>query len=123
MGLKKKKKALFNIKKLLNKRGMFVLCDPIILFDPEKDKELFNSVYRYLIAETTPTKIYEKYIKPYFEDDNYIYSWDDMKKYTPQKNWYYSIKDLETMLNETDMKIDQVEKICPFFGILCITNN
>jgi len=45
-----------------------------------------------------------------------------MKKYTPKKNWYYSLKDLEPMLDELNMEISKIDEICPFFGILCITH-
>jgi len=63
MEQKGEKKALSNIKKLLKREGVFVLCDTIILFDPVKEEKYFNEIYRYLIEKTTPTKIYEKYIK------------------------------------------------------------
>lgn len=122
IALNNKKEALSNIKKLLGKNGIFVLCDTIILFDPIKEKELFNKTYRYLIEKTTPTKTYESSIKKYFEDNAYVYSWEDMKKYTPEKYWYYSLSDLQSILNDLAMKIIKIDEICPFFGILSITN-
>ncbi|MDK2951056.1 MAG: hypothetical protein PWQ77_721 [Kosmotogales bacterium] len=117
-----KRKALANVKKALNEGGRFILCDTLILFNPFSELEFFNSVYRYLLSRTTPDSIYEKYIKPNMEEDSYIYSWEDMKKYTPEKFWYYSLNELETIVDELEMKIEEIEKLSPFFGILKITN-
>jgi hypothetical protein len=57
------------------------------------------------------------------EEESYIYSWEDMKKYTPEKFWYYSLNELETMVDELEMKIEETEKLSPFFGILKITKH
>ncbi len=115
-----RRKSIKNIKCCLSEAGRFILCDTLMLFDPEKDRSKFNEIYRYLLPITTPRKIYEKYIKPYIEDDFYQYSWDDMKKYTPKNNWYYSIKDLEKELDKNAMEIESIDEITPFFGILSI---
>ncbi len=107
---------------MLKKDGSFILCDTLILFDPYENQELFNKTYRYLLEKTTPKKIYEKYIKKHFEDRTYIYSWDDMKKYTPKESQFYCIKELLNLLQELEMKITNIDEICPFFGIINIEN-
>ncbi len=122
MNLKHKRKALNNVKKTLKKDGVFILCDTLILFDPYENQELFNKTYRYLLKKTTPKEIYEKYIKRHFEDTAYIYSWDDMKKYTPEDSQFYCIKELLDLLQELEMKIINIDEICPFFGIINIVN-
>ncbi len=122
MNWEHKKKALSNVKKLLKEDGVFILCDTLILFDPYENKELFNKTYRYLLEKTTPKKIYEKYIKKHFEDANYVYSWEDMKKYTPKDSQFYCIKELSDLLNELEMKITNIDKISPFLGIINIVN-
>lgn len=119
----KREKSLLNVKKLLSEDGMFILCDTFMFFDSENDSTLFNKVYRYLLPKTTPVKIYEKYIKPHMESDfDYVYTWEDMKKYTPKENWYYSKTELETILKKIDMKIIEEKVFSPFFGIVVITN-
>ena len=117
----KRKKALSNIKKLLSENGKFILCDTCMFFDTEHNSELFNKVYRYVLAKTTPTKIYDKYIKPHMEKDlSYIYTWADMKKYTPKKSRFYSENDLEKLLTALNMKITKKKLYTPFFGIAVI---
>ena len=118
----KKEKALKNVKELIKDNGKFVLCDTMMFFNVENEKEKFNIIYRYLLEKTTPEDIYEKYIKPKMEDETYIYTWEDMKKYTPKKEWYYCIQDLEKMLSRIGLRIDKIEELCPFFGILVIEN-
>jgi len=112
--------AIKNIFNHLNKDGVFVLCDTIMLFDAENDSEQFDKVYRYLLPKTTPSKIYQKYIEPKIEKQPYIYTWKDMKKYTPKNEWYYSINDLKKIVEENDMEIENIEEIVPFFGIVKI---
>lgn len=117
----KKKKALLNIKNLLSENGKFILCDTCMFFNPERNSELFNQVYRYILAKTTPSKIYDKYIKPHMEKDlSYIYTWDDMKKYTPKKNRFYSENDLEKIIGNLGMHITKKKAYTPFFGIAVI---
>ncbi len=111
--------ALQNIANMLNPNGRFVLCDPIILFDAEKEIERFNEVYRYLLRRTTPRDVYQKYIEPTLEE-GIIYTWQDMKAYTPKDNWFYSIAELETWLFECGLKIIRTEELAPFFGIVVI---
>ena len=119
----KRENSLLNVKKLLTKNGMFILCDAFMFFDPENNSTLFNKVYRYLLPKTTPLKIYEKYIKPHMEDDlNYVYTWEDMKKYTPKENWYYNKAELKIILEKIDMKIIEEKVFSPFFGIVVIKN-
>jgi hypothetical protein len=76
-------------------------------------------VYRYLLPKTTPKKIYQKYIEPNIED-GYVYTWEDMKKYTPEDNWYYSLCDLNNWLPECGLKILKTIDLCPFLGIVTI---
>jgi len=120
----KREQALLNVKNLLAKNGLFILCDTFMFFNPENDTELFNKVYRYLLPKTTPAKIYETYIKQHIEDDlDYVYTWEDMKKYTPKENRYYSKAELEIILKKLDMKIIEETVFSPFFGIVVIKNS
>jgi cyclopropane fatty-acyl-phospholipid synthase-like methyltransferase len=118
----KRGRSIKNIKKCLLESGRFILCDTLMFFNPEKEQSKFNEVYRYLLPITTPVNIYEKYIKPYMEDDSYQYSWEDMKKYTPKNNWYYSIGELEEEVEKNMMKIVNIDELAPFFGIVSIEN-
>lgn len=96
--------ALKNVKNLLNKNGRFVLCDTMILFDAENEPEFFDMVYRYLLEKTTPAEIYKNHIAPYLQKD-YIYTWDDMKRYTPKDNWFYSLAELKEWLAECSLMV------------------
>lgn len=119
-----KEKALSNVKNLLSKNGRFILCDTLMFFDSENDSKTFNDVYRYLLPKTTPSKIYDKYIRKYMENDlDYIYTWEDMKKYTPPENRYYSKIELEGLLRKLNMKIVKEKIFTPFFGIVMIEKN
>jgi hypothetical protein len=53
-----KEKSIKNIKCCLSEAGRFILCDTLMLFDPEKDRSKFNGIYRYLLPITTPRNIY-----------------------------------------------------------------
>lgn len=76
------------------------------------------------MPKTTPAKIYETYIKQHIEDDlDYVYTWEDMKKYTPKENRYYSKVELEIILKKLDMKIIEETVFSPFFGIVVIKNS
>lgn len=109
--------ALKNVKDILQKTGKFILCDTMIMFDAETNPVQFNCVYRYLLEKTTPPDIYCKYILPNLQDE-YIYSWEDMKRYTPKEYWFYSLKDLQRWSALNGLSIIQIEPICPFFGIV-----
>ena len=111
--------ALKNVKNLLNKNGRFVLCDTMILFDAENEPEFFDMVYRYLFEKTTPAEIYKNHIAPYLQKD-YIYTWDDMKRYTPKDNWFYSLAELKEWLAECSLMVVDQSELCPFFGIITI---
>ncbi|OPJ59567.1 methyltransferase domain-containing protein [Clostridium oryzae] len=105
-----RKIAIKNVKKLLKGSGTFIICDTLILFNPLSEPEKFNQVYRYILSKTLPLDIYEKHVKPYFEDnEDYIYTWDDMKKYTPKNNWFYTLNELEKLFNIEGFKIEKVE--------------
>lgn len=54
------------------------------------------------------------------KDLSYIYTWDDMKKYTPKKNRFYSENDLEKIIGNLDMHITKKKAYTPFFGIAVI---
>lgn len=119
----KRADSLLNVKNLLPQDGIFILCDTFMFFHPENDNVLFNKVYRYLLPKTTPLKIYEESIKAHMEGDlNYVYTWKDMKKYTPKENWYYSKPELERILKKINMKIINEKVFSPFFGIVAIKN-
>lgn len=112
-----KQMALKNIKNMLVPTGHFILCDMIIMFDAERDAPKFNEVYRYLLAETTPPSIYKQHIEPYLNAEQ-VYTWDDMKEYTPKDNWFYSMSELQLWLAQCGMSVINVEELCPFFGII-----
>ena len=114
--------ALKNVKNALNKNGRFVLCDTMILFDAKDEPEFFDMVYRYLLEKTTPTDIYKKHIAPYLQK-NHTYTWDDMKKYTPKDNWFYSLAELKEWLAECSLVIVDKFELCPFFGIITIEHS
>lgn len=114
---KDKAKALQNVADVLEKGGNFFLCDTMLLFNPENETELFNSVYRYLLKETTPDEIYKKYIAPYL-DDNTIYTLADMKENSPEDAWFYSLEELQEWTEPSGLTLNNVIELCPFFGIV-----
>lgn len=86
---KDKGKAIAIIYNLLKENGRVVISDPFIFFDPEEDPERFNRIYRYLTPKTLPEKIYKSYLEPHFNSNpKYIYTWEDMKRYTPKEGQY-----------------------------------
>lgn len=117
---RRKGESLKNIGGILKKTGRFILCDTLILFNPNSNKELFDKVYRYLLAKTTPPDIYRKQIAPYLQNDH-IYTWEDMKQYTPENNWFYSLDELTVWAAENGMIILEIEELCPFFGVVTIS--
>ncbi|HHU02726.1 MAG TPA: class I SAM-dependent methyltransferase [Christensenellaceae bacterium] len=114
---KEKEKALKNVYDILEKDGYFFLCDTMIMFNPERNPELFDRVYRYILKETTPNEIYTQYIEPYLNDD-VIYSVDDMKENTPENNRFYSIEELDSWAEKANLKLINTIEICPFFGVV-----
>ena len=111
--------AIKNIESLLKKTGKFVLCDTIIMFDPKANPELFDKVYRYLLEKTVPQDIFTTQIAPYLQNDH-IYTWEEMKEYTPEDSWFYSENDLRKWASESNMQILEAKEFCPFFGIVVI---
>lgn len=116
----RKIESLRNIAKVLKNSGRFILCDTMIMFDPKSEQGLFDKVYRYLLEKTTPPDIYRKQIAPYIQNDH-IYTWEDMKQYTPENNWFYSLNELTVWAAENGMTILEKEEFCPFFGIVTIS--
>ena len=115
----KRQKAIRNIYNLLKPGGSFIFCDTFFCFHVEADPERFNRIYRYLLPKTIPGEIYEKYIEPHFQrDPDYIYTWEDMKKYTPKNNWFYSLDDLKSLLHAVGFRIEQESELAPFFGMV-----
>lgn len=119
VGYDEKPRALRQTSGMLKADGCFVLCDTMMMFDAENDAARFNEVYRYLLPKTTPKEVYRKYIEPNMEA-GYVYTWEDMKKYTPKDNWFYGINDLKSWLSACELKILDKIEICPFFGIIII---
>jgi len=116
---KKRESAIASIASLLKDGGTFVLCDTLMLFDPFSEPKKFNQVYRYILPRTLPKNIYEKQVKPYLENDKeHIYTWDDMKKYTPKNNWFYTQNELKDIFDTAGLKIIDKEILTPFFGIV-----
>lgn len=114
-----REKAVEEIRKLLRRNGIFIICDTLMFFDPEKEPEKFNDVYRYILPKTMPKDIFKKNVEPYLNiDPNYIYTWKDMKRYTPKDNWFYSLRELENIFQDKGFKIEVKEEITPFFGIV-----
>ncbi len=111
--------ALKNVKNILKDSGRFILCDTMIMFDVENDSQQFDEVYRYLLAKTTPPDIYEKHIAPNLQS-GHIYTWNDMKRFTPKDNWFYSLNDMQNWLVKCGLHIIDKVNFCPFFGILTI---
>lgn len=116
-----KVQALKNVKNILKNSGRFILCDTMIMFDAEKDSQQFNEVYRYLLEKTTPPDVYNKSIAPYLQSEH-IYTWNDMKRYTPKDNWFYSLNDMQDWLTKCELYIVDKVSLCPFLGILTIAN-
>lgn len=114
-----KSHALKSIGDMLNTSGRFILCDVMLFFNAQQDVLKFNHVYRYLLKKTTPKSVYTKYIAPYI-DETHIYTWEDMKAYTPQDFWFYSLDDIRNWLQENNLIITKQQSLCPFFGILTI---
>ena len=91
---------------------------------PKEDiEEAFEEIETLIKEESLFTEdIYKDYIAPHLQK-NYIYTWDDMKKYTPKDNWFYSLAELKEWLAECSlMVVDQLE-LCPFFGIITIEHS
>jgi ubiquinone/menaquinone biosynthesis C-methylase UbiE len=118
---KDKERALKNISDVLEKDGYFLLCDTMIMFNPEEEPELFDKVYRYLLKETTPEEIYTQYIEPYLDKDA-IYSVNDMKENTPEDNRFYFLEELESWAKKSGLKLIKTVEICPFFGVVVLQN-
>ena len=114
--------ALRNIRDILKEGGRFILCDTIILFDAQNNPEFFDTVYRYLLEKTTPFDIYQRHIAPYLQKEH-IYTWDDMKQYTPKENWFYSLGELKEWLTAARLGIVDIMELCPFFGIITIRHS
>ena len=114
-----RQKSVKNIYASLNPGGTFILCDPIILFDPIADQDTFNKVYRYLLPKTIPETVYKRYVEPYFlENLDYVFTWEDMKKYTPRNNQFVTLKELEILLQNAGFQLGDVQEFAPFFGII-----
>lgn len=111
---KDKAKALQNVAGVLEKGRLFFLCDTMLLFNPEDDTKLFDSVYRYLLKETAPDEIYKKYIAPNL-DDSTIYTIADMKENSPEDTWFYSLEELKNWAEPSGLKVSKVIELSPFF--------
>lgn len=111
--------TFLKISKVLKPEGKMVLADQLIMFEPHEDNEKFNDVYRYLLKSTTPQGIYEERIKPFIQDD-YIYTWEDMLKNTPEEYRYYSIADMQTEIEGLGLQIIKTKEFTPFFGMILI---
>lgn len=114
-----KSHALKNIRDRLSASGKFILCDVMLFFNAQQDAVKFNRVYRYILQKTTPKDVYTNCIAPYL-DETQIYTWADMKAYTPKDFWLYSLDDMNHWLRENDLAITKRQTFCPFFGILTI---
>jgi ubiquinone/menaquinone biosynthesis C-methylase UbiE len=116
----KKGEAISIMYDLLKETGRVVMCDPFFFFDPEKEPERFNRIYRYLMPKTLPEKVYKTYVEPHFkENPDYIYTWDDMKRYTPKEGQYYKVSDLKRLFEIQGFEVTKSDALAPFFGILC----
>jgi cyclopropane fatty-acyl-phospholipid synthase-like methyltransferase len=104
---------------LLNETGRVVMCDPFFFFDPEEDAARFNKICRYLMPRTLPQEVYKAYVEPHFlENTDYVYTWEDMKRYTPKEGQYYRISDLKRLLERQGFVVTKSDELAPFFGIL-----
>lgn len=124
LSLNNKKTAIKETKKLLRRNGSLIICDTLMFFNPLTEPKKFNDIYRYLLPRTLPTNVYEKYVKPHFSSNkDYIYTWEDMKKYTSKEYWFYSFSELKDILESADFMIEDKIDISPFFGIIKARNN
>jgi ubiquinone/menaquinone biosynthesis C-methylase UbiE len=115
-----KGKAVKIMYDLLEDNGRVVICDPMFFFDPEENPERFNRIYRYLAPKVTPDSVYKAYFEPYFiKYKDYVYTWDDMKKYTSKNELYYKAGDLIRLFERAGFTIEKTDELAPFFGILC----
>lgn len=112
-----KAKALKNVSESLAWDGCFLLCDTVILFNPDENPELFDKVYRYLLRETVPDEIYKKHIEPYLVDGE-VYTLNDMREGSPKDNWFYSMKDLDEWAEFAGLESEKKVELCPFFGVI-----
>jgi cyclopropane fatty-acyl-phospholipid synthase-like methyltransferase len=116
----KKGEAIATMSALLQETGRVVMCDPFFFFDPEQEPKRFNKIYRYLTPRTLPEAVYKAYVEPHFnENPDYVYTWDDMKRYTPQEGQYYKVSDLQRLFEMHGFEVTRCEELAPFFGILC----
>ncbi len=104
---------------LLSETGRVVMCDPFFFFDPEEEPERFNRMYRYLMPRTVPEQMYKAYVEPHFRaNPDYVYTWEDMKRYTPEEGQYYKLSDLIRRFETQGFVVTQTDELAPFFGIL-----
>ena len=106
---------------LLEDNGRVVICDPMFFFEPEENPEKFNRIYRYLAPKVTPEQIYKADFEPYFKEyKDYVYTWDDIKKYTTENERYYKVSDVIRLFERTGFTIEMTDELAPFFGILAL---
>lgn len=114
-----KKAGIRETCKLLRPNGTFVMCDTMMFFDPLSEPEKFNDVYRYLLPRTMPKDAFEKHVRPAFDNNpGYVYTWDDMKAYTPKRDRLYSLREFSVLMEGVGLEIEYKEEIAPFFGII-----
>jgi hypothetical protein len=115
-----KGKAVKIMHDLLEDNGRVAICDPMFFFEPEENPERFNQIYRYLAPKVTPESVYKAYFEPYFiKYKDYVYTWDDMKKYTTENERYYKVSDMIRLFERAGFTIEKTDEHAPFFGILC----
>ena len=107
---------------ILKNEGELLMADELILFNPEENIPLFDSVYRYLLANTTPKAVYEQYIKPYLEE-GHKYTFEEMKENTPPEYQFHALIEVETLLATAGFKVKEVVEVTPFFGFLKIVKS
>ena len=107
---------------ILKNEGELLMADELILFNPEENIPLFDSVYRYLLENTTPKAVYEQYIKPYLEE-GHKYTFEEMKENTPPEYQFHTLIEVETLLATAGFKVKEVVEVTPFFGFLKIVKS
>jgi cyclopropane fatty-acyl-phospholipid synthase-like methyltransferase len=111
-----RKRAIELMHDLLKEDRKVVLSDQVLFFDPEKEPEKFDQTVRYFLPNIMEESEYATF-KPYME---HKFTWDGFKKYYPQYlHWYIKANDLIKIFEESGFKIEKINKITPFFGIIC----
>ena len=116
------KEAIQILWDLLKDEGRVVLCDHALLFfNPKKEQEKLNKNLRSMLGMMMNKSECDRYmglLEEIAQSD--IFTWKDVKTWARQigEN-FYKADDLIRFFEEVGFKIEKIEELTPFFGIIC----